>query len=97
MQPAKAKLKAVAQAASVTRFVNVPRLTTPPNYRNWLDTLLKTPQNRKVLKTSEKSHVDELLRLEAGRQFRNDSNLLGQALTYCVLISRRPSYRLPIQ
>jgi hypothetical protein len=80
MPPAKAKLKAVAQAASVTRFVNVPRLTTPPNYGHWLNRLLDTPQNRKFLKTSEKSHVDELLRLEADRQFRNDSNLLGKAL-----------------
>jgi hypothetical protein len=80
MPPAKAKLKAVAQAASNARFVNIPRLSTPPNYRNWLNKLLDTHQNRKTLVTTEKLEIDGLLRRQADQQFKNDSGLLKRAL-----------------
>jgi hypothetical protein len=80
MPPAKAKLKIVAQAALTARFVSVPRLTTPPNYHNWLETLLETPLNRKTFMFAEKTEVDDLLRVHAGQQFKNDNNLLNKAL-----------------
>jgi hypothetical protein len=68
--PPKAKLKAVAQAASTARFVNVPRLSMPPNHKQWLDQLLRTNQNRKTLATTEKIEIDGLLRLQANHQFK---------------------------
>jgi hypothetical protein len=80
MPPAKAKLKTIAQAASNARFVNIPRLTTPPNYHNWLETLLRTPQNRKTFIKAEKTEVDDLLRVLAAQQFKKDNNLLNKAL-----------------
>jgi hypothetical protein len=80
MPPAKAKLKVVEQAAANVRFVNVPRVSTPPNYHNWLETLLETPQNRKTFMTAEKTEVDDLLRVLAGQQFKKDNNLLTKAL-----------------
>ena len=80
MPPAKAKLKSVAQAASNARFVNIPRLSTPPSYRNWLNKLLDTHQNRKTLVTTEKLEIDGLLRRQADHQFKNDSGLLKRAL-----------------
>jgi hypothetical protein len=80
MPPAKVKLKAVAQAASKACFINVPRLLTPPNYHNWLETLLETPQNRETFITAEKTEIDDLLRLQAGQQFKKDNNLLSKAL-----------------
>jgi hypothetical protein len=80
MPPAKAKLKVVAQAAANVCFVNVPRVSTPPNYHNWLETLLETPQNRKTFMTAEKTEADDLLRVLVGQQFKKDNNLLTKAL-----------------
>jgi hypothetical protein len=56
-------------------------LSIPPNYKQWLDQLLRTDQNRKTLATTEKIEIDGLLRLQAKHQFKNDSNLLNKALS----------------
>jgi hypothetical protein len=57
-----------------------PRVSTPPNYHNWLETLLETPQNRKTFMTAEKTEADDLLRVLVGQQFKKDNNLLTKAL-----------------
>jgi hypothetical protein len=80
MPSAKAKLKIVAQAASNTRFVNIPRLSTPSNYKQWLNELYKTSPNKKTFASAEKIEIDGLLRLQANRQFKNDSSSLNKAL-----------------
>jgi hypothetical protein len=79
MPSAKAKLKIVAQAASNTHFVNIPRLSTLPNYKQWLNELYKTNPNKKTFASTEKIEIDGLLRLQANRQFKNDSSSLDKA------------------
>lgn len=88
MSPAKPNLKAVMQAVSKTRLVNVPGLTKPPNYRCWLDTLFHTPQNRKVLETAEKAKIDDVVRLLADQQFKNDSKSLKMVLEQVICTAR---------
>jgi len=63
--PSKPDPKAVAQVVSKARFHNVPRLSTPPSYKHWLNALLETSQNRKALVTMEKVEIDGLLQQQA--------------------------------
>jgi hypothetical protein len=80
MPPVKPNLKAVARAALNARFVNVPSIGSSPSYPYWLRELLETPQNRKNFITAEKTEVDDLLRVQAGREFKKDTSLLNIAL-----------------
>jgi hypothetical protein len=79
MPPVKPSPKAVGKVASSARFINIPRLSTPPNYKQWLVQLLETNQNKKALATTEKLEIDGLLRRQADQQFKNDGNLLKRA------------------
>jgi hypothetical protein len=74
-------LKAVGQAISKPQFINIPRLGTPVNYAAWLTCLLNTPRNQHAAKRSMKSDIDELLHRQAGKQFKNNNELLQKALT----------------
>jgi hypothetical protein len=76
----KAGLKAVGQAISKPQFINIPPLGTPVNYTAWLTCLLKTPRNQNAAKRSMKSDIDELLHQQAGKQFKNNNELLQKAL-----------------
>lgn len=75
-------LKNIAAAAATSNacFTNIPRLSVPCNYVDFLKTLLKEKHNKKVFLRSGKEVVDQCFRLQASKQFKLDKAQLMRAL-----------------
>jgi hypothetical protein len=74
------KTVAAAAIASKASFINVPRVSWPCSYREFLKTLLSEKHNRKVFLSSGKEAVDQCFRLQATQQFKLANDKLKRAM-----------------
>jgi hypothetical protein len=79
MSPAKKSLKIVALPIAKLGFTDVPRISNS-SYRSWLDTLLNSKPNQKLILKHDKSAIDQCFREQVMQQYALDNNKLKQAL-----------------
>lgn len=75
------KTFAAAATASKACFTNVPRVSWPCNYREFLKAILKEKHNKKVFSLSGKEAVDQCFRLQATQQFKLENDKLKRAMS----------------
>ncbi|KAM0716718.1 hypothetical protein Q7P37_008163 [Cladosporium fusiforme] len=60
-------------------FINVPRIAQKPEFGAWLESLLQTPRNRRMLLQSGRNAVFKCFMEQATDQFRHDHDKLKKA------------------